>query len=192
MPASHLLLLSELPWAGPTAHRISGADTMMNLGEPLDEAPGPLTYELRVDPRADPSAFPPLDWHDPSGGQPLLSRRMVDTLLGAGIDNIVFYPATVRYQPTGALLDYCVGNVVGRVSALDKERSEVVLSTRGRLMGIRRLALDEARCRGLHLFRLGEQPQTIVVSAALGRRLTEAGLTGLRLLPDHAWKEGMI
>jgi hypothetical protein len=191
--AQFFILLNDVPWAGPTAHRVSGSDEMMNLGQRLDAPPGPLAYELRVDPKAQqPLDFPPLDWHDPAGGQPLFSRRMVQVLGQLGVGNIETYPASVVYQPTGAVLDYGVVNVIGLVEALDHTASDLIMSSRGRLIGINSMRLDPAKCQGLDLFRLREQPGTLIVSAALAKRMTEAGLTGLRLLQDHEWQPGMI
>ena len=166
---------------------------MMGLGQRLAADPGPLAFELRVDQKADqPLEFPPLDWHDPAGGQPLFSSRMVQTLSRYGVDNIDYYPATVRYLPTEGLLDYAVANVIGLVEGLDHAASTLIRSSRGRIIGIEALRLDASRCQGLKLFRLREQPDTLVVSAELAQRLNDAGLTGLLLLRDHEWQPGMI
>ncbi len=193
MAPPFFIMLSDPPWAGPTAFRIAGSDRVMNKGRKLSADPGLITFELRVDAKAgDPSSFPPLDWHDPSGGQPLFSRRMVELLQRVGVSNIDWYSAHVSHQPTGAVLDYCVANVVGLVAALDLAASDVVSDSDGFIFGIKSMRLDPAKCQGLDIFRLKEMPNTLIVSAALAQHIRSAGLTGMRLIEDREWQQGMI
>lgn len=193
MASEHHILLSDPAWAGPTAYRTSGIDTIMNLGRRLETDPGAFAFELRVDSKAlDPAAFAPLDWHDPRGGQPLFSERMATVLEQAGVANIDYYPVRVRYQPTGAEVNYRLANVIGLISALDTAASEVSADDDGFIFDIASMRLDPSKCRGLDLFRLKEMPNLMIVSLALKRVLEGSGLTGFRVIEDHEWQPGMI
>lgn len=194
MNNQHFILLNDPDWAGPTAFRLSGSDELLTSGQRLSEPLGPMVFELRVDPRAgDPLAYQPLDLQIPGSDQPLFSARMIGVLAQAGVVNIDYYPATVTYQPTGEQVDYQIANVIGRVPALDRSKSEVDADEEdGVIYGIHKLRLDHERCCGLDIFRLDEMSSFFIVSSRLASVLTASGLTGMRIIADHEWRRGMI
>ncbi|CAD5373177.1 conserved hypothetical protein [Rubrivivax sp. A210] len=90
---------------------------------------------------------------------PVMRTDLYQALLAAGIDNLVAYPARITNPLTGEVwIDRVVVNVVGRVEAVDRQRS------RGERLSdefdagefFDELVIDESRARGVHMFRLAE------------------------------------
>ncbi|UCC71419.1 MAG: hypothetical protein JSV86_13615 [Gemmatimonadota bacterium] len=193
MSDEYFIMLAEPRWAGPTAFRVAGSETRMNRGKRVREDLGLFEFELRVDEQAsDPLAFPPLDLHDPAGGQPLFSRRLIEALREIGVSNIDYYPARVIYEPTGAELDYEVANVIGMVSGLDLDKSNVQVDDAGFVERVRRMVFDESQFEGQDLVRLREKKNLIVISRRVKERIEEKALTGIMIIRDEEWQPGMI
>ncbi|MDZ7591860.1 MAG: hypothetical protein U5L05_14530 [Rubrivivax sp.] len=78
--------------------------------------------------------------------------------------------------------DYVFLNPLERIDCLNEAASEVRRSTKGALRAIKRLVLDAAKAPMLRdFFRLGEKPNTYLLSETLVQRLREAGSTNLYL-----------
>lgn len=193
MDHNHYIMLYNPPWAGPHPERIGEADTPLNTGNRIDFVPGLFRFELRVDPKAaDPSKFPPLDWHDVVGRQPLFSARMIRCLQDAGATNIDYYPAQVKYVPDGSTPSYSAANIIGSINGLDREKSEYDGDADGTVFDIQRIVLDEGRLHGVHIARLNEWPQLIIISRHLRDAIKAVNLTGITMIADDEWEPGMI
>lgn len=192
-PAGLFIMMHERPWAGPNAFLIKGQETSLGRGRRLEVDPGEFVFELRVDPQTEnPMAFPPLDFHYPPPALPIFSGRLREVLASVGVDNIDYYPTTVVYQPTGAQLDYKVGNVIGVVEGLDRARSTFVADEEGFVEDISKIFLDEDKFQGKHLVRLYEALDLLVISRRLKDAIVAAKLTGIQIVTDDEWEPGMI
>lgn len=78
--------------------------------------------------------------------------------------------------------DYFLGNIVGKYSCVDFEKSELELFEEGQIEFIDSLVLsvlDEDRVG--HIFRLAEFPTLIIITQALKERLQESDITGFKI-----------
>lgn len=185
------VLVHDSPWAGPTIEVLDGPDVKANRGRPVGSVDRPYELELVVEPGADPDEFPPMDFQDAPTFR-LFSSRLQDVLAQAGVDNVEYIDAEVTYGPTGESLDYAVANVVGVVSALDFDRSEVVRDPLGNVINVETLCLDEEKLAGHRLITLAETPLTLVVHTELTDAIQAAELTGCRFVPPGEYRPYMI
>ncbi|TNE45484.1 MAG: hypothetical protein EP343_26580 [Deltaproteobacteria bacterium] len=131
----------------------------------------------------DPSKLPPLVYeHNFSGNEPLphfltggtvlASQTFLNVLDSVGVDNYQAFPATFINPDThDKREDYFLFNVLGLVQAanLDESRyDELMPGSSGGievpLVAFQDLVLDSKRTQHLDMFRLAEEPITIVVS----------------------------
>lgn len=118
-------------------------------------------------------------------GVPIVSERLVVALRGAGITNFDAYPAPVVEAKRTVRGHYFL-NVIGRVGCLDDAATKGT-RYRGRLVRVDALAVDEARARGQHLFRLREKQTLILVSERVQRALR--GLSGAVVKQAQGWTD---
>lgn len=116
----------------------------------------------------------------------IMSRRLVDALVEAGVDNLQVFDLVLIDPPTGTRIDtHRLVNIVGAVACADMSRSKVV-GTRGPAMmdvDFDSLAIDESRAAGFLLFRLAECLTAIVVHDRVRRHLVARGFTSLTFQP---------
>ena len=117
----------------------------------------------------------PDDFQDMS--VPLMSKRLRQAIESAGVDNIEFYPVTVRNSQTGEAYEYFAFNLVGRVAAADPAAK--MSSHDGDFVGdtqVYELAIDESRARGLLMFRLEEKFTVILVHRTVKEAIERASI----------------
>ncbi len=125
------IMVPDPPWAGPTVNVLKGPDIVVNEGIFLDDVKGKYDIVLSVDTKAnEPTEFPPCDIHGPSRSL-LFSQRFINILDSLGVENVQYFDADVTYAPTGERWPYRIANIVGMVSGLDMDKSEVILSRKG-------------------------------------------------------------
>lgn len=149
-----------------------------------EKMPEPLHFEF--DPHAG-DALP--DFFAPP--IPLMSRRMVQALEQAGVDNIDTYSATITNEDgSGTVTDFVAVNILGLVKCADLESSECEIDDASEPGGVTfdSLVIDESRARGLRFFRLFEAPQGIVVHDSVKQRLEEANLSALVFVEPAEWR----
>lgn len=187
------IMLADTPWAGPVAEVIKGPDIMVNNGVALDSITESYQIHLSVDEKAgNPHEFSPCDIHGP-GRSLLFSKEFIDILASLGVENVQYFDADVTYLPTGKKYAYKVSNIVGIVSGLDMEHSEVLLSPRGNVIEIERMKLDESKLKGHKMVRLQESAGTLViVHESIKNAVDNAGLRGFLFLRDHEYKPGFM
>jgi hypothetical protein len=120
---------------------------------------------------------------------PLLSRRLRDALLEAGVDNVDWYETRIVDEPDETLARrYLAANVIGLVAAADpaKTRSERSLGRPG-ADEIDAFVPDPAKIRGLRFFRLAEHRATLVVDATVKAAIERRGIDTLDLIPLEGW-----
>ena len=109
-------------------------------------------------------------------------------LSDAGVDNVEYFPATLRMEITGDVFpDYWVANVVGTVSCVDRDASAFEPVGDGPQGALRAFEVDPARTQGLLLFRLAEDRRLVLVHERVATALLAAGLQGLLLQDTRAY-----
>lgn len=118
---------------------------------------------------------------------PFMSRRLVEAMREAGVDNLDTYALELRNLRTGEVgLDHLAVNIVGMVSAADLSASDVDNSI-PEVIFFNSLAVDEDRARGLLLFRLKESITTVLVHEKVKRHLEVSGIDTLMFLEPQEW-----
>lgn len=116
----------------------------------------------------------------------VMSKRLVDALIEAGVDNLQVFGLLLIDPTTGARIDsHRLVNIVGAVAVADMAQSRVA-GTRGPAMmdvDFDSLAVDESRAAGFLLFRLAECLTAILVHDRVRRHLSARGFTSLVFQP---------
>lgn len=193
MTDTHFVLLPRTPWAGPSPVLRDGPDTDLHRGVPVDPPTQKLRYELQVDKKADkPLAYPPLDLHDAGKGQLLMSPKLVKYFNDLSVDNMQYIPAEATCLPSGEVLPYDLGNILGLVKALDVEASDCQVDEDGFVETFFSLRLNKLQIESFDLFRMYESFHTIIVSRRVREALEVAEITGIQFLADTEWQPGML
>lgn len=189
---NYYIMLADPPWAGPTSKVVKGPDIMVNDGVFLSDVKDKYEIVLSVDKKAEnPAEFPPCDIHGPTRTL-MFSQRFIDILNSLGVDNVQYFDADVTYEPTGEKCPYKVANIVGIVSGLDMDESEVIMSGKGNVLDIEVMSLDEEKLKGQKVVRLQEDIMLMIVHRTIKEAVEEAGLTGFLFLADDEYEPGMI
>jgi len=121
----------------------------------------------------------PLELSD--GEVPLVSDRLKQALIDAGVDNVDYYPVELKNKETGQTYEYFAFNIVGLVSAPDPSKSSVE-SYDGDYVGdssIKDLVLDDTKTLNLLMFRLLQKFSTILIHERVRRHLEACGIDTL-------------
>lgn len=121
---------------------------------------------------------------------PVMSKKMVEVLRAAGVENLETYPAIIHDQNTGTAHDSHIAyNIVGLVAAADNKRTKRAKGSKHRVLDadIDSLAIDETKPGALKLFRLAESVNGIVVHRTICDALEKAAIGGLAFLPPDEW-----
>lgn len=119
---------------------------------------------------------------------PVMSARLIDELLSAGVNNLQCFDAVLTNKSTGETWHtHKAVNIVGLVSCADLSRSEYA-KIGGGLYDFNSLVVDPNRATGL-FFRLAESPSTIIAHKSIGDHLygpKTPRMTGFRFWPTAA------
>lgn len=116
---------------------------------------------------------------------PVMSSRLVDALVAAGVSNLDSYPVVLRNPGDGTeRADYLAVNIIGRVDAIDLSRSPHELQ-RGKPEFNGAMIIDSQRTAGLMAFRLPYGPGFIVVAESVTQRLRKLSLDSVLLQPTR-------
>ncbi len=112
----------------------------------------------------------------------LMSTRLVQTLTGAGVDNLQLFPARITDPNTGATYDdYFAVNVIGLVECADMDESDH--APLADLFFFHELVIKPEKTLGLPLFRLAESPIDIIVNERVAQTIRNANFPELVLEP---------
>lgn len=159
-------------------------------GIPFSNAPGtkpwqvppaePVVLTISADPEREGAPLPTM-LEEPV---PMMNRKLLEVLRGAGVDNIDSYRAELR-KADGALAsdDYVVFNLIGVVSAVDlgKSKFDADQPDRKVSMIIDSAVIDEKVTRGLLMFRLAENITTILIDERVKQAIERSGLKLIRI-----------
>lgn len=131
------------------------------------------------------SVVPELD----DGNLPIMSRRLLTALQRAGVDNLETFPVRLLDSRTGVVLsdDHVAFNIVGVASVMDEEGTRYEGERPWVAGNILSLSVDEARARGLLMFRLAEAVNGIVVHHTLKAAVEAAGIDTLSFIEPSQW-----
>jgi len=111
-----------------------------------------------------------------------MSKRLVEKLQNAGVDNLEIFPAEVTNTKTGEVnTDFVAVNIVGLVSCavMDESQAEPLATTNV----FHDLVIDPKKIHGIHMFRLAESPMIILVSEQVAKALQASNFTGFTVVP---------
>lgn len=118
---------------------------------------------------------------------PIASSRFVEALSSA-CDAFEAYPVDI-VMPGRTVKNHQILNFIGRVSALDRQRTIATLISPkvNVILRMKKLAIDTSKARGLPLFRLHEFQLLVLISEKVRDALRE--LRGVTLLPAEGWSD---
>lgn len=147
-------------------------------GRPVDETTLVLPWPFKLTLGADRK----LTLSDYYSGTNLMSRRLVDAMLGCGVDNLQIFPAVISREETGETMsEYCVVNVLGLVAAADMGKSKA--RPLANIKFFEKLAVDPNLARGLLMFRLAESLTDIIVADNVAQAIKAGQFTDVTLEP---------
>lgn len=111
-------------------------------------------------------------------GVSVMSARLSEALTAAGVDNIDYYPVILTNTETGETYDYLAYNLVGKIAIADLVQSDYTAydATPVADVGFKGLVIDEAKARGMLMFRLSENLSTILVHESVRDHVEKAGI----------------
>jgi hypothetical protein len=130
---------------------------------------------------------PPVEFLDVS--VPLMSARLAQAIVEAGVDNIELFPAVLRDAAGGVEYDYKAFKVVGLVAAADMRQSKWS-SYDGNLVAdvaFDKLVIDEKKARGLLMFRLAEKLSALLVHQRVRDRILANGIDTVDFVAPEDW-----
>ena len=145
-------------------------------GERFEIAP-PTPVAALIEPRAN-TVLAEM-WQVPV---PIMSKRLHEALLAAGVANLDVYPAELTEKKTGKVhSDFLAFNVVGLVNAKSVRRSDAQSEL------IEGAIIDAASARGALAFRLADSVNAIVVHESVKTRVEESGIATLTFVAPDDW-----
>ncbi|WP_147441763.1 imm11 family protein [Corallococcus exercitus] len=120
----------------------------------------------------------------------VMSKRLHDVLLRAGVDNLDAYAVELTDPEDGTVYrDFVAFNLVGKVAAADAARTRFAPGVKERMgsADIDSLAVDLDMARGALMFRLAESVNAIVVHARVKDAIEAAGISTLTFLEPEDW-----
>lgn len=126
---------------------------------------------------------PPKEFEDL--GVSIMSQRLHDALISAGVDNIEFFPAVLTNTSTGEKFKYYAYKLVGIVSLMDEGQSEYETYRNTTPIAdttIHKFVADESKAHGLLMFRMAESITAIVVHESVKKTIEAAGIDTLKFI----------
>lgn len=125
-------------------------------------------------------------WNSPL---PLMTKRLHQILLDAGVANLDVYPAELTDPKSGRVFDHYVAfNLIGLVAAADLGQS-VFRAPDGPLVSVDfdSLVIDANKTRGALMFRLAEAVNGIVVHESIRQAVEATDIDTLRFTDPKDW-----
>lgn len=163
------------------AFYIMRQDTSIEGSCALDGVPDDLNAEEWIQGKKMPDPAPgrklPLDLSLESGDYrgdiidgflTLYHDNLKNALQQQGVDNVDYYPVTLRDQNTGEVEGgYWLVNIIGLLDCVDMNKSKVKWWPSGRGFNFLSMVIDEAKTKGAKLFRLKDDPTKVIINEEL-------------------------
>jgi uncharacterized protein DUF1629 len=97
---------------------------------------------------------------------PLIHNDVVNALIGAGVDNIDYYPTRITYPESEEVCtSYKAINIIGLIGAADMDKSKTEVHDNIPLIDVSfdKLILDDAKTHNVLIFRMAESNNTILI-----------------------------
>jgi len=122
----------------------------------------------------------PPEFYD--GNMCFMSKKLVETLKAAGVNNIDCYDLILRNTETNDEYDYYAVNIIGLVSAADLGKSKWQSYDNKVIADVsfESITIDKEMAKGLLIFRMAENNGVILVHDKVKRILEEQGFDGLK------------
>lgn len=159
-----------------------------NRSEELQPPPEPIAIRTEPEDPGIPNVYAELYWNP----IPLMTRRLVQALRGAGIDNLQTYETSLESTQGSTpppANRYLAVNIVGRVAAADLSTSEINPDTAERMIStdFYSLVVDGAKAKDLLLFRLAENITAVLVHEHVREQIERSGIGTLTWLAPEEW-----
>ncbi len=103
----------------------------------------------------------------------LMSKKLLNLLEGAGVDNLQTFPAIIKSEVDGTVWDgYFAVNVLGLISCADLSKSSYTEIMPGSYR-FRELAINAEKTKGTLLFRLQEDTPSILMHKSVGKYIMQ-------------------
>jgi len=191
MSNNYFFMIATSPAFGPTVEVINAPSVRTTKGKRIGDLDESFRIELVVD-RSAPvdGEYPPRDIHE-SAKFTFFSRRFIDALSSLGVDNIEYFEADVLDTFTDQKLDYCAVNILGKINAVDKDNSDLIM-VGGNMIDVEKMVLDESKIQEHKIFMLGEFPMLIVVHKSIKEIVEKQGFTGFMFFSEAEYEPGII
>ncbi|MGD8592137.1 MAG: hypothetical protein PVF82_04855 [Gammaproteobacteria bacterium] len=125
---------------------------------------------------------------------PLMSINMVEAMRNAGVDNMDVYEVQLVDEKRKLIFDnYVAVQIIGRIAAADMAASDAFdpANIGHSIVQFRELVLDEEKIRDALIFRLHEDPTTILIHQTVKNELEKLDLKYVSMIPpnEHAIPE---
>jgi hypothetical protein len=117
---------------------------------------------------------------------PIVSKRFIDSLQKAGVNNVEFIPVTIQFKKQ-KIEGWSIMNIPDMAECMDKEKSKFT-EWHKRVAQIESLVLDPKRTPNLHIFRLREDRSLIIVDQRVVDQLKQDNITGYVTFKTEEWK----
>lgn len=159
--------------SGYLAPRNNEHETLMR-GSLVDEKQLALPYEFSLELEPDEEASL-IDYYD---GKKLMSRRLLDCLRAAGVDNLQVFPVKITEERSGKVHgEHVKVNVIGLVSCVDNAKSKGTPLADVKVY--QKLVITPELAGGLKMFRLAESRTDVIVAEQVARAVKAGGFRGI-------------
>ncbi|TQV85887.1 imm11 family protein [Aliikangiella coralliicola] len=149
----------------------------------VSEIPNPIQVKIRP---GYPDALKEMYYNDAI----IMTKRLVEALQEAGVDNLDTYPCVITNEKTGFRTEnYVAVNLIGLVKAADISKSNVVGGDEEHLLDtdFDGVAIDPKKAKDYLMFRLAENTSAIVIHRSVKEHLVKKGFNMLTYVEPKDW-----
>jgi hypothetical protein len=117
--------------------------------------------------------------------------RLCEVLTDFGVDNIQYFPVTLRDQDGVVVTEnYRLVNIVGLLDCIDMDKSKVKHWKSGMGFDFLSMVIDEKKVQGFPIFRLKDDPTKVVINETLKQHIEKNKMTaGVKLIKTEDYSD---